>query len=293
MQLQHTQPDEQKEAELERLRLELVSATETARRLFGAAMDEEEEAGMAAIAGARAEAGKAEPGLELRLRLVQMDRELEQLEAQLREEKRRSTELESAVEQKDLQSARLLADCQRYRKIAFGDADAEMQRIERQLGFRDRQIQQLTKRCSELQFDLEQMEEKLKKTEGIVDGEEEQKEERRDRERERRKKVTIRVEEEEEETQKMQGEVEQQETEYRIEAMESEEEERDEEEEAAGKEQKTAGEEKEATAKEASRSKKPAPVDRRQLLREATQANLLHNRISQLIQVWLKFIKIY
>lgn len=55
-------------------------------------------------------------GAELRLRLIQMDRELEEQEQKLREERRRTQETEREMEQKEMHIARLMAESQRYRK---------------------------------------------------------------------------------------------------------------------------------------------------------------------------------
>ena len=92
-----------------------------------------------------------------------MDQELARSEQKYLEEQRHHTELEELLEQKELDSVRLMTDCQRYRRIAFGDRDLEIRKIERQLSFRDKQIQKLRKKCSELHLEMESLKEKGKK----------------------------------------------------------------------------------------------------------------------------------
>uniref|UniRef100_A0A1I8BBT7 Uncharacterized protein n=1 Tax=Meloidogyne hapla TaxID=6305 RepID=A0A1I8BBT7_MELHA len=82
---------------------------------------------------------------ELRIRLIKMDQELIRSEKKYLEEQRNQDELEELLQQKELENVRLMADCQRYRKIAFGDRDLEMKRIERQFNIRDKQLQKLRK----------------------------------------------------------------------------------------------------------------------------------------------------
>jgi len=91
-----------------------------------------------------------------------MDQELARSEKKYLEEQRHQVELEELLQQKELDAVRLMTDCQRYRKIAFGDRDLEMKKIERQLNFRDKQIQKLRKKCSELYLEVERLMEKSK-----------------------------------------------------------------------------------------------------------------------------------
>jgi len=89
-----------------------------------------------------------------------MDQEIARSEKKYLEEQRHQVELEELLQQKELDAVRLMTDCQRYRKIAFGDRDLEMKKIERQLNFRDKQIQKLRKKCSELYLEVERLTEK-------------------------------------------------------------------------------------------------------------------------------------
>uniref|UniRef100_A0A915P8P1 Uncharacterized protein n=1 Tax=Meloidogyne floridensis TaxID=298350 RepID=A0A915P8P1_9BILA len=155
-----TEPDiHQKELELDNLRQELIAATETAKRLFGneIAEDVEEEENNDNLVVTD------NTNSELRIRLIQMDQELARSEKKYLEEQRHQVELEELLQQKELDAVRLMTDCHRYRKIAFGDRDLEMKKIERQLNFRDKQIQKLRKKCSELYLEVERLTEKIEK----------------------------------------------------------------------------------------------------------------------------------
>ncbi|KAL3117782.1 hypothetical protein niasHT_009828 [Heterodera trifolii] len=291
-------PNEQREEELDRLRVELINATEAARKLFGVetlAGEEQMDDGDAARAEGAAR--------ELRLRMIQMDQQLEQQERSLAQKQQTEHETEQALEQKDLQIARLLTECQRYRKMAFGDAEGQMARIEKQLEYRNKQIEQLNRRCSELQIELEQYigeEEHAEKQRKEKKGETEE-----GGQMAKRKRVTIREEEgkeeeaeesmDEEETEE-EKEEEEEEEEYReeiIEEWEEEEEEEEEEEKTEEKEKREEMEEKRETerteAKEGRKrqTEKQTVVRRRksreQLLREATDVQALHGEITRLI----------
>ncbi|KAL3110050.1 hypothetical protein niasHT_015653 [Heterodera trifolii] len=287
-------PNEQREEELDRLRVELINATEAARKLFGVealAGEEQMDDGDAARAEGAAR--------ELRLRMIQMDQQLEQQERSLAQKRQTEHETEQALEQKDLQIARLLTECQRYRKMAFGDAEGQMARIEKQLEYRNKQIEQLNRRCSELQIELEQ-----------YIGEEEQAEKQRKEKKgeteeggqmAKRKRVTIREEEgkeeeaeesmDEEETEE-EKEEEEEEEEYREEIMEEWEEEKEEKTEEKEKreemEEKRETERTEAKEGRKRQTEKQTVVRRRksreQLLREATDVQALHGEITRLIR---------
>uniref|UniRef100_A0A915CVB1 Nucleoprotein TPR n=1 Tax=Ditylenchus dipsaci TaxID=166011 RepID=A0A915CVB1_9BILA len=146
--------NQDREEELERLRHELVSATETARKLFGDAMvlEEQEQSGSKVTA--------VDPLAELRVRLLQMDKQLEVAEQQVALLTQDKTDMLAALEQKDLANARLNAHNQRLRQLAYGEASGEVQRLEKQLEFRDSHLQQLTHTCTLLQVQLQQLQEK-------------------------------------------------------------------------------------------------------------------------------------
>ncbi|KAL3101975.1 hypothetical protein niasHS_003384 [Heterodera schachtii] len=286
-------PNEQREEELDRLRVELINATEAARKLFGVealAGEEQMDDGDAARAEGTAR--------DLRLRMIQMDQQLEQQERSLAQKRQTEHETEQALEQKDLQIARLLTECQRYRKMAFGDAEGQMARIEKQLEYRNKQIEQLNRRCSELQIELEQYigeEEQAEKQRKEKKGETEEGEQKV-----KRKRVTIREEEgkeekaeesmDEEETEEEKEEEEEEEEEYREEIMEEweEEEKREEKEQREEMEKKRETERAEAKEGRKRQTEKQTVVksrkSREQLLREATDVQALHGEITRLIR---------
>lgn len=102
------QCSQEREEELERLRIELVVATETARKLFGV-MDQN--------ATDKTDQTISDSLLEMRLRIVQLDRQLESVERQLQRSKAAIIELENTIEQRDLVNARLNSENQRLREV--------------------------------------------------------------------------------------------------------------------------------------------------------------------------------
>lgn len=93
---------------MEKLRSELVSATETAQKLFGAAVR---------VQHTQENEKVMDPMVELQLRIVQLDRQEESLQRQLQRFKLSNEELENALEQKDLLNARLNSENQRLREV--------------------------------------------------------------------------------------------------------------------------------------------------------------------------------
>uniref|UniRef100_A0A1I8AZC4 Uncharacterized protein n=1 Tax=Meloidogyne hapla TaxID=6305 RepID=A0A1I8AZC4_MELHA len=212
-----TEPDiHQKELELDNLRQELIAATETAKRLFGNGMTED---------FVNNELTINDTNNELRIRLIQMDQELIRSEKKYLEEQRHQVELEELLQQKELENVRLMADCQRYRKIAFGDRALEMKKIERQLNFRDKQIQKLRKKCSELYLEVESLNENITgKGESFVMKEDVPLKE--DKTEKIKELEIIEEENQEKEIKELEEQKEEEEEEYAIELMEDEEEEK-------------------------------------------------------------------
>src|SRR4051812_32283352 len=99
MQAEHSM---EREEELERLRLELVEATKIARQLFGESL---------ATAGEDSQATDLSP--KLRLRIVQLNRELDLCRQQLTRSNEEKAQLIKSLEQKDTQLARLYAEVDR------------------------------------------------------------------------------------------------------------------------------------------------------------------------------------
>lgn len=101
----------EREQELENLRLELVEATKIARQLLGESLvgptDSDPHSQAADLSG------------QLRLRVVQINRELDLCRQQLRGNEEEKTQLTRAIEQKDAQLAQHYAELERIRKVIF------------------------------------------------------------------------------------------------------------------------------------------------------------------------------
>uniref|UniRef100_A0A915Q455 Nucleoprotein TPR/MLP1 domain-containing protein n=1 Tax=Setaria digitata TaxID=48799 RepID=A0A915Q455_9BILA len=107
----------ERENEMERLRTELVEATKVARQLFGVTTVDE------------------------------LNFEIKQYEIQ-------NNELVHNMEIKDAENHKVNAELTRLRGEIFGSAEAEINRLEKQLCFREQQIEKLTTECSLLQAEL-------------------------------------------------------------------------------------------------------------------------------------------
>uniref|UniRef100_A0AC34R4D8 Uncharacterized protein n=1 Tax=Panagrolaimus sp. JU765 TaxID=591449 RepID=A0AC34R4D8_9BILA len=140
--------DEEKEAELERLRKELIEATKLAKQLFGS---------MSGGGGSDEKmiGQNIDPTSELRLRILQLNKELEITEGKLAKLKEENEKLEKIAIEKDEINSKISGELNRLRKVIFGDADDEIKNLEQQIGFRDEQIKELTTKCSLLQIELE------------------------------------------------------------------------------------------------------------------------------------------
>ncbi|KAK0422627.1 hypothetical protein QR680_007683 [Steinernema hermaphroditum] len=151
---------EEKEMELERLREELVEATNMARMLFGKP----------------SETGTVDPSAEIRLRVLQLERQLEDCQAELKDKKEENERLLENVEEKDAENIKIHGKLVQYRQTLFGSADSEIKRLEKQLEFRDAQIEKLTNKCSLLHVELAELHEfgrRTSKLEPEIDEEEE------------------------------------------------------------------------------------------------------------------------
>uniref|UniRef100_A0A914XZL8 Uncharacterized protein n=1 Tax=Panagrolaimus superbus TaxID=310955 RepID=A0A914XZL8_9BILA len=135
--------NDEREAELERLRQELVDATKLARHLFGS------------MSGDMPHGQSLDPTAELRVRIVQLDKQLEMAAKNIIELKEENKKLEKIAEEKDEINAKINGELERIRKISFGDADEEIKHLERQMRFREEQIEELTTKCSLLQIELQ------------------------------------------------------------------------------------------------------------------------------------------
>ncbi|VDM37590.1 unnamed protein product [Toxocara canis] len=129
---------EERERELERLRNELVDATNLARELFGKTASSDDR----------------QQSAQLRLKVLELDKMVETLREQLKDEAKQREELVRNLEAKDTENMRIHAEMKRIRVTTFGSAESEISRLEVQLKFRDVQIEKLTTKCSLLQAEL-------------------------------------------------------------------------------------------------------------------------------------------
>lgn len=128
----------EKESELEKLRAELIEATRTARSLYGEMTSK----------------SSTDPTVAFQLRIMQLEKHLEQSNDRIASQKKAIEELEETVVAKDEANSQLSAELERMSQMRFGDAREELKRLSTQLSFRDTQIAQLTNHCTMLQIEL-------------------------------------------------------------------------------------------------------------------------------------------
>uniref|UniRef100_A0A7I4XX52 Nucleoprotein TPR n=1 Tax=Haemonchus contortus TaxID=6289 RepID=A0A7I4XX52_HAECO len=135
---------DEKEAELEKLRTELIEATKTARSLYGEMTSK---------------TASADPTVSFQLRIMQLETHLEQANEKVASQKKAIEELEETLVSKDEVNSQLSAELERIMQMKFGDAREEVKRLMTQISFRDTQISQLTNLCTMLQIELANYEE--------------------------------------------------------------------------------------------------------------------------------------
>ena len=99
--------NDEQEAELERLRLELVEATKLARQLFGS------------MSGDVSAGQTLDPTTELRVRIVQLDKQLEIADSKINDLKEKNRKFEQIAEEKDAINAKINGELERIRKVIF------------------------------------------------------------------------------------------------------------------------------------------------------------------------------
>ncbi|KAL6730595.1 hypothetical protein Aduo_001558 [Ancylostoma duodenale] len=137
-QLTESMNNEEKEAELEKLRNELIEATKTARSLYGELTSKT----------------STDPTVAFQLRIMQLESHLEQSNEKIAAQKKAIQELEDTLVNKDKLHGEIAAELERLRELKFGDAREELKRLTTQLTFRDEQIARLTNHCTLLQVEL-------------------------------------------------------------------------------------------------------------------------------------------
>nr|CDJ96178.1 SMC domain-containing protein [Haemonchus contortus] len=142
---------DEKEAELEKLRTELIEATKTARSLYGEMTSK---------------TASADPTISFQLRIMQLETHLEQANEKVAAQKKAIDELEETLVSKDEVNSQLSAELERIMQMKFGDAREEVKRLMTQISFRDTQISQLTNLCTMLQIELANYDEQPPKPPG-------------------------------------------------------------------------------------------------------------------------------
>lgn len=104
----HSEHSMEREEELERLRLELVEATKVARQLFGETL----------MVGADEDSQAADLTGKLRLRIVQVNEELNKCRQKLELNDEERSQLSKLIEQKDARLAQLYTEVDRVRKVS-------------------------------------------------------------------------------------------------------------------------------------------------------------------------------
>ena len=97
--------NDEREVELERLRQELIEATKLARQLFGS------------MSGDTSATQSLDPTAELRVRIVQMDKQLEIAQHKINDLKEENKKLERIAEEKDAINAKINGELERIRKV--------------------------------------------------------------------------------------------------------------------------------------------------------------------------------
>lgn len=97
--------NEEREIELEKLQHELVEATKLARQLFGS------------MSGDISAGQTLDPTAELRVRIVQLDKQLENAQQKINDLKEENIRLEKIAEEKDAINAKIYGELERIRKV--------------------------------------------------------------------------------------------------------------------------------------------------------------------------------
>ncbi|KAL3998697.1 hypothetical protein ACH3XW_16070 [Acanthocheilonema viteae] len=132
----------EREKEMERLRAELVDATKVARELFGDTINSR-----------RIDVSSA----EMQCKITALNETVDKLHSEIKQHEMENDKLTRNLEMKDIENQRVNAELKRLREEIFGSAEDEISRLEKQLNYREQQIEKLTAKCSLLQVELSSM----------------------------------------------------------------------------------------------------------------------------------------
>ncbi|EJD75219.1 hypothetical protein LOAG_17587 [Loa loa] len=127
------------EKEMERLRTELLDATKVARQLFSTTV----------------KSYQVDPSIaQMQCQITTLNETVDNLHAEIKQHEMDNSELIRNLEMKDIENQKVNAELKRLRGEIFGSAEIEISRLEKQLKFREQQIEKLTAKCSLLQIEL-------------------------------------------------------------------------------------------------------------------------------------------
>uniref|UniRef100_A0A158Q734 Nucleoprotein TPR n=1 Tax=Elaeophora elaphi TaxID=1147741 RepID=A0A158Q734_9BILA len=129
----------EREREMEKLRTELLDATKAARQLFGVTVKND-----------KVDASIA----RMQSKITTLNETVDELRAEIKQHEAENGELVRNLEMKDAENQKVIAELKRLREKIFGNAEDEISRLEKQLNFREQQIEKLTAKCSLLQIEL-------------------------------------------------------------------------------------------------------------------------------------------
>ncbi|CAG9536049.1 unnamed protein product [Cercopithifilaria johnstoni] len=128
-----------REKEMEKLRVELLDATKVARQLFGVAVKNNEVNGSIA---------------QMKSEITSLNETIDKLHWEVKQREMENDELIHNLEMKDIENQKVNIELKRLREEIFGSAEDEISRLEKQINFREQQIEKLTAKCSLLQVEL-------------------------------------------------------------------------------------------------------------------------------------------
>ncbi|EJW87170.1 hypothetical protein WUBG_01920 [Wuchereria bancrofti] len=127
------------EKEMEKLRAELLDATKIARQLFGGTVTN----------------NKVNTSIaQMQCKITALNETIDKLHTEIKQHEMENNELIRNLEMKDSENQRINAELKRLRGEIFGSAESEINRLEKQINFREQQIEKLTAKCSLLQIEL-------------------------------------------------------------------------------------------------------------------------------------------
>ncbi|VDN01812.1 unnamed protein product [Thelazia callipaeda] len=127
----------EREKEIKELRLELVKATQIARDLFDTSRKDGNQS-----------------SVKMQQKINELNELVNVLKAEITQYEMNNSELIESIEVKDAENLKVNAELKKLRTAVYGNSEPEIAHLEKQLSFREKQIEKLTTRCSMLQIEL-------------------------------------------------------------------------------------------------------------------------------------------